>query len=117
VAFVALFLPYLVMLTLLIFFRLLNDLTLEAPDMPIKVRNIVVNQVLKDDGSDIETFVSHISDGQESAISDLTEAMQGMVSPPGISKIPYLDVEPREVYALKSFGDLLVSEGRASVEL
>lgn len=82
--------------------------------MPIKVQNIVVNQVLKDDGSDVETFVSHISDGQEAAIADLVSAMQSMPSPPAITKIPYLDTEPREVYGLKSFGDLLVAGGIAS---
>merc|ERR550539_2115428 len=38
--------------------RLLNDLTYEAPDMPIKVKNVVANQVLKDDGSDVTTFLN-----------------------------------------------------------
>ena len=54
--------------------RLLNDLTFEAPDMPIKVRNVVANQVLKDDGSDVATFLNKIAQGQQASIRDLTEA-------------------------------------------
>ena len=82
--------------------------------MPIKVNNIIVNQVLKDDESDMETFVAHVSDGQEAAISDLASSLQGMPSPPTITKLPLLDTEPREVYALKAFGDLLVANDVAS---
>ena len=57
--------------------RLLNDLTYEAPDMPIKVRNVVVNQVLTDDGSDIQTFVSHVRDSQAASIRELEQALGG----------------------------------------
>jgi hypothetical protein len=46
--------------------RMLNDLSFESPDdMPINVGgNVVLNQVLQDDGSDLETSLSHVSDGQ-----------------------------------------------------
>merc|ERR1711862_262172 len=68
--------------------RLLNDLTFEAPEMPIKVRNIVVNQVLKGDGSDVTSFLSHVSDGQASSIKSLEEAMETYKpNPPTITKV------------------------------
>jgi hypothetical protein len=44
--------------------RLLNDLTFEAPDMPIKVRNAVVYQVPSDYGSDAETFIFQMGKSQ-----------------------------------------------------
>jgi hypothetical protein len=44
--------------------RLLNDLTFEAPDMPIKVRNAVVYQVPSDYGSDAKTFISQMGKSQ-----------------------------------------------------
>mmetsp|Transcript_2138 Transcript_2138/g.3568 ORF Transcript_2138/g.3568 Transcript_2138/m.3568 type:complete len:191 (+) Transcript_2138:1-573(+) len=90
--------------------RLLNDLTFEAPDMPIKVRNIVVNQVLKDDGSDVRTFLSHVSDSQESSIESLQQTLNTMQNPPVITKIQYLDTEPRGVFGLKILGDALLKE-------
>ena len=90
--------------------RLLNDLTFEAPDMPIKVRNIVANQVLKDDGSDIGTFISHLSDGQAGSISNLEQAIQTMPDPPKVTKVQYLDTEPRGVFGLKVLGDALLQE-------
>eukprot|EP00529_Nitzschia_sp_RCC80_P017923 CAMPEP_0113449822 /NCGR_PEP_ID=MMETSP0014_2-20120614/5505_1 /TAXON_ID=2857 /ORGANISM="Nitzschia sp." /LENGTH=853 /DNA_ID=CAMNT_0000341127 /DNA_START=229 /DNA_END=2790 /DNA_ORIENTATION=- /assembly_acc=CAM_ASM_000159 len=75
--------------------RLLNDLTFEAPDMPIKVRNVVVNQVLKQDGSDIKTFLSHVSDGQATSIADLEQGLQSLSNPPQVTTVQYLDTEPR----------------------
>ena len=91
--------------------RLLNDLTFESPDMPIKVRNIVVNQVLKDDGSDVTTFLSRVSDGQTSSIKNLEQAMGAVQNPPAITKVQYLDTEPRGVFGLKVLGDALMIGG------
>jgi arsenite-transporting ATPase len=90
--------------------RLLNDLTFEAPDMPIKVRNIVVNQVLKDNGSDVETFLSHVSNGQLASIENLQQAVGSMANPPCITKVSYLDTEPRGVFGLKILADELLRE-------
>jgi len=90
--------------------RLLNDLTFEAPDMPIKVRNIVANQVLMDDGSDVTTFLSHVSDGQAGSIESLEQAMQTMQNPPRMTRVQYLDTEPRGVFGLKVLGDALLKD-------
>jgi arsenite-transporting ATPase len=90
--------------------RLLNDLTFEAPDMPIKVRNIVANQVLKDNGSDVETFLYHLSDGQAASITNLEQSIQAMPNPSKITKVQYLDTEPRGVFGLKVLGDALLKE-------
>ena len=90
--------------------RLLNDLTFEAPDMPIKVRNIVANQVLRDDGSDIQTFLSRVRDGQEASIQELQTAASGMVTPPEVTKVQYLDTEPRGVYGLSILASELMKE-------
>ena len=90
--------------------RLLNDLTFEAPDMPIKVRNIVVNQVLKDDGSDVKTFLSHVSDGQATSILNLERAIETLEQPVTITKVQYLDTEPRGVFGLKILADALLKE-------
>lgn len=91
--------------------RLLNDLTYEAPDMPIKVRNVVVNQVLKDDGSDINTFLSHINDSQSTAVQRLED---GLSSDPNaithVTKVPYLDTEPRGVYGLRILAEEFLKE-------
>jgi len=78
--------------------------------MPIKVRNIVANQVLKDDGSDIATFLSHVGATQAGSIANLEQSMQGMPHPPRITKVQYLDTEPRGVFGLKVLGDALVKE-------
>lgn len=90
--------------------RLLNDLTFESPDFPIKVRNIVVNQVLKDDGSDVNIFLSHVSDGQAGSLSNLEQALTKMDGAPRITKVRYLDTEPRGVFGLKILGDELLKE-------
>lgn len=90
--------------------RLLNDLTFESPDFPIKVRNIVVNQVLKDDGSDVNIFLSHVSDGQAGSLSNLEQALAKMDGAPRITKVRYLDTEPRGVFGLKILGDELLRE-------
>lgn len=88
--------------------RLLNDLTFEAPDMPIKVKNIVVNQVLKDDGSDIDTFLSHINESQLTAVQRLENGLSSGAVSTHITKVPYLDTEPRGVFGLKILADELL---------
>lgn len=90
--------------------RLLNDLTYEAPDMPIKVRNVVVNQVLKDDGSDVSTFLDRVAEGQKSSIQELKQASTSMDSDVEITKVPYLDTEPRGVFGLLALSKELVKE-------
>jgi arsenite-transporting ATPase len=94
--------------------RLLNDLTFEAPEMPIKVRNIVVNQVLKDDGSDVTTFLSQMSEGQAFSINSLEIFVGTLSKPPTITKVQYLDTEPRGVYGLKVLGNALLKEEEIS---
>jgi arsenite-transporting ATPase len=94
--------------------RLLNDLTFDAPDMPIKVRQIVVNQVLKDDESDIRTFLSHVSDGQSTSIQNLQQFLGTMTTTPRLTKVPYLDTEPRGVFGLKMLADELLREEEVS---
>lgn len=90
--------------------RLLNDLTFEDPDMPIKVRNVVANQVLKDDGSDAKTYLSHVHQGQKASIRDLQSAVAAMDIPPIISTVPYLDTEPRGVFGLNILAEELLRE-------
>ena len=87
--------------------RLLNDLTFEAPDMPIKVKNVVVNQVLKEDGSDTVTFLSHVSETQASAVSRLEQDLKGSTR---LTKATFLDTEPRGVFGLKVMADQLLRE-------
>ena len=91
--------------------RLLNDLTYYTPDMPIKVRNVVVNQVLSEDGSDIETFLSKQRDGQTASINELEATAAAMAKPATVTQVQYLDTEPRGVYGLKVLaGELLKDE-------
>ncbi|KAL7565016.1 hypothetical protein ACA910_020728 [Epithemia clementina (nom. ined.)] len=93
--------------------RLLNDLTFEAPDMPIKVRNVVVNQVLKEDGTDFQTFVSHVAESQASSVQELERMVSDLPQRPVITKVPYLDTEPRGVYGLKVLADALLREAES----
>jgi arsenite-transporting ATPase len=90
--------------------RLLNDLTFEAPDMPIKVRNIVVNQVLSDDGSDAKTFISHMAQSQLGSIKDLERYTSALERSPIITKVEFLDTEPRGVFGLKILADEMLKE-------
>jgi len=90
--------------------RLLNDLTFDAPDMPIKVRNIVANQVLSEDGDDIEDFLSRVADGQLVSIKELEAITSSMAKPPTVTKVPYLDTEPRGVFGLKMLAGELLDE-------
>merc|ERR1712137_1178872 len=90
--------------------RLLNDLTFDAPDMPIKVRNVVANQVLKDDGSDVDTFLQKVHAGQADSIQDLRSAASSQPQPPTITEVQYLDTEPRGVFGLKILAEALMKE-------
>ena len=90
--------------------RLLNDLTFEDPDMPIKVRNVVANQVLQDDGSDAQTYLSHVHQGQETSINDLKSTTVSMENPPIITTVPYLDTEPRGVFGLNILAEELLRQ-------
>lgn len=90
--------------------RLLNDLTFEAPEMPIKVRNIVANQVLNEDGGDVDAFLGRVKSGQETSIKDLSTAIASMDAPPGLTFVPSLDTEPRGVFGLKVLADELMKE-------
>ena len=92
--------------------RLLNDLTFEDPDMPIKVRNVIANQVLKDDGSDAKTYLSHVHQGQKTSMSDLQSATSAMENPPVITTVPYLDTEPRGVFGLNILAQELLREDK-----
>ena len=78
--------------------------------MPIKVRNIVANQVLNDDGSDVGTFLQKVHDGQESSIQDLKSMVSGMKDPPELTQVQYLDTEPRGVFGLKVLAEALLEE-------
>ena len=89
--------------------RLLNDLTFD-PDFPIKVRNIFVNQVLRDDGSDVRTFLSHVRDSQDTSLANLERALTQVDRPPRITTVPYLDTEPRGVFGLRVLGDELLKQ-------
>jgi arsenite/tail-anchored protein-transporting ATPase len=90
--------------------RLLNDLTFESPDMPIKVRNVVANQVLKDDGSDAKTYLSHVHDGQMTSIKDLRSVTSDMSKPPRLTLVPYIDTEPRGVFGLNILAEELLRD-------
>ena len=93
--------------------RLLNELTFAEPEMQLKVRNVVVNQVLKDDGSDTRAFFSHLSGTQSNAIQALESYLS---STPGgetsVTKVKLLDTEPRGVFGLKAVADELVRESQ-----
>lgn len=95
--------------------RLLNDLTFDAPDMPIKVRNVVVNQVLQEDGSDVEGFLSRVRAGQSSSTDDLMSTINRMGSPPEVTKVHYIDTEPRGVFGLRVLADELLKESKEKV--
>lgn len=86
--------------------RLLNDLSFEA--MPIKVRNIVVNQILGEDDS--QSFASRVADGQARSIQQLQRSIDTLEKPPLITKVTYLDSEPRGVFGLKALANEMLLE-------
>eukprot|EP00986_Skeletonema_menzelii_P014228 scaffold9132_cov140-Skeletonema_menzelii.AAC.5 len=87
--------------------RLLNDLTFGDPDMPIRVRNVIVNQVLGEsdaegEGDNLQGFVTRLTKSQSSSIEDIRMAVDGMNDPPRVTEVSYLDIEPRGVFGLKA---------------
>ena len=105
--------------------RLLNDLTFESPDLPIKVRNVIVNQVLNgESGSDLtQSFLSHIAATQSNAVADLRQFIESQDATIETQKgidvtlIPYLDTEPRGIFGLKALATELVNEGSLMEEV
>ena len=96
--------------------RLLNDLTFEAPDMPIKVRNIVANQVLCEDGDDVDAFLGRVTKGQKLAVKDLEDSMKTSKSRANITLVPFVDTEPRGVFGLKAIASELLREDAVVVD-
>lgn len=90
--------------------RLLNDLTFEAPDMPLKVKNVVVNQVLKGDDSETHNFLSRVSESQSTAIQKLEDALPTTPRPTHLTKVQFLDTEPRGVFGLNILANELLKE-------
>ena len=79
--------------------RLLNDLTYGSTDLPIKVRNIVVNQVLEENNA--MEFIDHIQTSQQNSIRALERLSHSAPYHPVLTCVPYLDTEPRGVFGLK----------------
>jgi arsenite-transporting ATPase len=91
--------------------RLLNDLTFEAPDQPIKVRHVVANQVLRDDNSDVGLFLNRLRETQRSSMSQLRQFLEDDHGDIQLTEVAYLDTEPRGVYGLKALSiELLKNE-------
>ena len=88
--------------------RLLNDLTFESPDLPIKVRNVIVNQVLGE--SNAQVFVDHVRTSQQKSISALEQIVESVPNKPILTRVPYLDTEPRGVFGLKVLADALLKK-------
>jgi len=92
--------------------RLMNDLTFGDPDAPIRVRNVVVNQVLEDDGEDdekLQGFVTRLTKSQLSSIEEIHRAVDLLDNPPRVTKVTMLDMEPRGVYGLKALSEQLLT--------
>ena len=77
--------------------RLMNDLTFGDPDMPIRVRNVVVNQVLDSEAARISNTVDKL---QSSLIEAIHRNVDQLENPPRVRK-----VEPRGVYGLKALSE------------
>lgn len=90
--------------------RLLNDLTFGDPDMPIRVRSVVVNQVL-DEGKVAQAFMSQVAKTQSSCIEQVRTSVHG--NTPRITEVSYLDTEPRGVYGLKALSEEYLAEKEA----
>mmetsp|Transcript_28085 Transcript_28085/g.44190 ORF Transcript_28085/g.44190 Transcript_28085/m.44190 type:complete len:830 (-) Transcript_28085:98-2587(-) len=100
--------------------RLLNDLTFGDPDMPIRVRNVIVNQVLEEsDGEgkeeNLQGFVTRLTKSQSSSIEDIRMAVDAMSDPPRVTEVSYLDMEPRGVFGLKALSEEYLSDSKVSV--
>jgi arsenite-transporting ATPase len=99
--------------------RLLNDLTFGDPDMPIRVRNVIVNQVLgNSDGEGkediLQGFVTRLTKSQSSSIEDIRRVVDGMKDPPRVTEVTYLDVEPRGVFGLKALSEEYLSDSKVT---
>jgi len=104
--------------------RLLNDLTFGDPDMPIRVRNVVVNQVLEseeeeEDGDGekkdekLQGFVTRLTKSQSSSIDEIHRAVDRLDDPPRVTKVTMMDTEPRGVYGLKALSEQLLTSKEA----
>jgi len=102
--------------------RLINDLTFS--DSPVRVRNVIANQVLtvaaattEDDdnknGGGGGVFLRKVAEGQRSAMKRLrddleTRGGEGSASKIIVTEVPYLDTEPRGVFGLKALAEELL---------
>ena len=81
--------------------RLMNDLTFGDPDMPIRVRNVVVNQVLESvsnnagDDNKLRGFVTRLTNSQSSSIDEIHRTVDQLDNSPRVTKVIVLDIEPR----------------------
>jgi arsenite-transporting ATPase len=92
--------------------RLLNDLTFGDPDMPIRVRSVVVNQVL-DEGKVAQAFMSQVAKTQSSCMEQARDNVKAIANAPRITEVSYLDTEPRGVYGLKALSEEYLNEKEA----
>lgn len=94
--------------------RLLNDLTFGDPDMPVRVRSVVVNQVLDsskgENDEELQGFATRLAKSQSSAIHLIQRAVSGASNPPRVTKVAMLDTEPRGVYGLKALSEQLTQD-------
>ena len=106
--------------------RLMNDLTFGDPDMPIRVRNVVVNQVLDsvsnnavEDGDDnkLRGFVTRLTNSQSSSIDEIHRNVDQLENPPRVTKVTMLDMEPRGVYGLKALSEQLLVSSKQQTEV
>ena len=103
--------------------RLMNDLTFGDPDMPIRVRNVVVNQVLEsntvEDGDDdkLRGFVTRLTNSQSSSIEEIHRNVDQLDNPPRVTKVTMLDMEPRGVYGLKALSEQLLVSSKQKTEV
>jgi hypothetical protein len=72
------------------------------------VRNIVVNQVLGEEDSEI--FALSVANGQIQSIQRLQQSVNAMSNPPLITKVTYLDSESRGVFGLKALAHKMLVE-------
>ena len=104
--------------------RLLNDLTFGDPDMPIRVRNVVVNQVLDSEEEEadgdgekkdekLQGFVTRLTKSQSSSIEEIHRAVDRLDDPPRVTKVTMMDTEPRGVYGLKALSEQLLTSKEA----
>lgn len=100
--------------------RLLNDLTFGDQDMPIRVRNVIVNQVLENNDGEgnedkLHGFVTRLTKSQTTSIEDIRRVVDGMTDPPRVTEVSYLDMEPRGVFGLKALSEEYLSDSKVTV--